>query len=60
MTESLVLHNAYCFGINRQTQDRSHQLFMLGVEYEEEDSEESVPDEEIAQTPDAPVQEDEE
>jgi hypothetical protein len=33
---------------------------MLGVEFEEEDSEESVPDEEIAQAPDAPVQENEE
>jgi hypothetical protein len=50
-----VLHNACCFGINHQTQDYSHQLFMLGVESEEEDSEEFVPDEEIAQAPDAPV-----
>ncbi len=55
-----VLHNVCCFGINHRTQDCSHQLFMLGVESEEDDSEESVPDEEIAQAPDAPVQENEE
>jgi hypothetical protein len=55
-----VQHNASCFGINHQTDDHSHQLFMLGVESEEEDSEESVPDEEVAPAPDAPVQENEE
>jgi hypothetical protein len=33
---------------------------MLGVESEEEDSKESVPDEEVAPAPDAPVQENEE
>ncbi len=55
-----VQHNTYCFGINHQMDDHSHQLFMLGVEFEEEDSEESVPDEEVAPAPDAPVQENEE
>jgi hypothetical protein len=55
-----VQHNACCFGINHQTNDHSHQLFMLGVESEEECSEESVPDEEVTPTSDAPVQEDEE
>ncbi len=53
-----VQHDAFCFGINHQTNGHSHQLFMLGVEFEEEGSEESVPDEEVAPTPDAPVQED--
>ncbi len=55
-----VQHNACCFGINHQTNGHNHQLFMQGVESEEEGSEESVPDEEVAPTPDAPVQEDEE
>jgi hypothetical protein len=55
-----VQHNACCFGINHQTDDHSHQLFMLGVESEEEDSKESVPNEEVAPTPKAPVQENEE
>jgi hypothetical protein len=55
-----VQHNACCFGINHQTDDHSHQLFMLSVESEGEDSEESVPDEEVAPAPDAPVQENEE
>jgi hypothetical protein len=54
-----VQHNACCFGINHQTNGHSHQLFMLGVESEEECSEESVPDEEVASTHDAPVQENE-
>ncbi len=31
-----VQHNACCFGINHQTDDHSYQLFMLGVESEEE------------------------
>jgi len=55
-----VQHNACCFSINHQTDGHSHQLFMLGVESEEEDSEEFVPDEEVAPAPDVPVQENEE
>jgi hypothetical protein len=55
-----VQHDACCFGINHQTNGHSHQLFMLGIESEEEDSEESVPDEEVAPTLDAPMQEDDE
>ncbi len=55
-----VQHNACCFGINHQTDGHSHQLFMLGVESEEENSEESVLDEEVAPAPNAPVQENEE
>jgi hypothetical protein len=51
-----VQHNACCFGINHQTNGHNHQLFMLGVESEEECSEESVSDEEVAPTHDAPVQ----
>jgi hypothetical protein len=55
-----VQHNTCCFGINHQTDDHSHQLFMLGVKSEEEDSEEFVPNEEVALAPDALVQENEE
>jgi hypothetical protein len=39
---SFVQHNACCFGINHQKNVHSHQLFMLGVESEEELSEEST------------------
>jgi hypothetical protein len=55
-----VQHDACCFGINHQMNGHNHQLFMLGVESEEEGSEESVPNEEVAPTPNVPVQEDEE
>ncbi len=37
-----VEHDACCFGINHLTNGHSHQLFMLGVESEEELSEEST------------------
>ncbi|CAM6006888.1 unnamed protein product [Sphagnum balticum] len=55
-----VQHRAYCFGINHQVNDHSHHLFMMEVHEEEEGSEESVPDEEVAPVLDAPVQENEE
>ncbi|CAM6003223.1 unnamed protein product [Sphagnum balticum] len=55
-----VQHNACCFGINHQKNVHSHQLFMLGVESEEELSEESVPGEEIVPVHDEPVQHEEE
>jgi hypothetical protein len=54
-----VQHNACCFGINHQMSGHSHQLFMMGVEFEEECSEESIPDEEVAPMHDAHVQENE-
>ncbi len=48
-------HNACCFGINHQVNDRSHHLFMLEVHEEEESSEEFAPDEEVAPTRDTPM-----
>jgi hypothetical protein len=55
-----VQHNACCFGINHQKSVHSHQLFMLGVESEEESSEESVSDEEAVPVHAGPVQHEEE
>jgi hypothetical protein len=55
-----VQHNACCFGINHQKSVHSHQLFMLGVESEEESSEESVPNEEAMPVHDGRVQHEEE
>ncbi len=55
-----VQHNACCFGINHQKNVHSHQLFMLGVESEEELSEESVPGEKTVPVHDEPVQHEEE
>ncbi len=55
-----VQHNACCFGINHQRYDNSHQLFVLGVESEEELSEEFVSDEETVPVHDGPVQHEEE
>jgi hypothetical protein len=54
-----VQHNACCFGINHQVNDRIHHLFMLEVHEEEESSEKSAPDEEVAPTRDTPVREQE-
>ncbi|CAM6024828.1 unnamed protein product [Sphagnum balticum] len=50
-----VQHNACCFGINHQVNNHSHHLCMLEVHGEEEGSEESAPDEEVAPTRDTPV-----
>jgi hypothetical protein len=56
---SFVQHNACCFGINHQKNVHSHQLFMLGVESEEELSEESAPGEETVPVHDEPIQHEE-
>ncbi len=55
-----VQHNACCSGINHQKSVHIHQLFMLGVESEEESSEESVPDEEAVPVHAGPMQHEEE
>jgi hypothetical protein len=55
-----VQHNACCFRINHQKNVHSHSLFMLGVESEEELSEESVPGEETVPVHDEPVQHEQE
>jgi hypothetical protein len=57
---SFEQHNVCCFGINHQKNVHSHQLFMLGVEAEEELSEESAPGEETVPVHDEPIQHEEE
>jgi hypothetical protein len=57
---SFVQHNACCFGINHQKNVHNHQLFMLGVESEEELSKESAPGEGTVPVHDEPIQHEEE
>jgi hypothetical protein len=54
-----VQHNACYFGINHWTRAGCHQLYMLDVAFEENPSEQSVPDEEAMSMSDGPVQHEE-
>jgi hypothetical protein len=51
-----VQHKACCFGINHWTYSGDHQLFMFDVVSEEDQSEESVHDEEAMTMSDEPMQ----